>query len=424
MIADDDCVMATFMRDDYLRIFTVYTVMEWVHKFWDLVTLEAFEHKAEDNEHDRVDFAAYQELHKRISKTIHEKGYFSAKREMQDATADWKEDLERAHHGSGGLPDISLDSLSKTEFCDAIFQLVDVWCDHVDAMDLFVEFLKTVFSSISYLDREQKCFRYKKMGQIKSLHDRLEDIRGVTLAQFKVDEAARQEKCVATSQCSLSLRAKLLVIAHTRWNRLLVRRKEIHAERGVQSKAGSRLHGKVLRSSVLIGMAGKHAGMLGSTSLHTDDTPVASGDMADVKDSATKLRGRTKALIAFDVTEGLLDDSPSTEQSASKGDGKRWLYSSKRDWKNIGIMNGGPVLVKVPVEITGKRRGLAMRDGDEVWVNGTVIRCASDRIVVTHGGGKTLTLYSNNPDTYARINGYKVEYAPAGSSKDWQQHSP
>jgi hypothetical protein len=171
-------------------------------------------------------------------------------------------------------------------------------------------------------------------------------------------------------------------------------------------------------------MAGKHAGMLGSTSLHTDDTPVASGDMADVKDSATKLRGRTKALIAFDVTEGLLDDSPSTEQSASKGDGKRWLYSSKRDWKNIGIMNGGPVLVKVPVEITGKRRGLAMPDGDEVWVNGTVIRCASDRIVVTHGGGKTLTLYSNNPDTYARINGYKVEYAPAGSSKDWQQHSP
>eukprot|EP01043_Picozoa_sp_COSAG02_P025718 COSAG02_NODE_1454_length_12536_cov_347.064163_12_plen_125_part_01 len=125
------------------------------------------------------------------------------------------------------------------------------------------------------------------------------------------------------------------MIAHTRWNWLLVRRKEIHAERGVQSKAGSRLHGKVLRSSVFIGMAGKHAGMLGSTSLHTDDTPVASGDMADVKDSATKLRGRTKALIAFDVTEGLLDDSPSTEQSASKGDGKRWLYSSKRDWKNI-----------------------------------------------------------------------------------------
>lgn len=201
VIVDDDCVLATFMRDDYLSILAVHTVMEWVHKFWDLVALEAFGHKHEDSEHDRIGFGAYRELHQRISKTIHDKSYFNAKRETQDAEADWKEDIERAHHGLGGLPDVTLDSLSKPEFCDALFQLVDVWCEHVDAMDLFVEFLKTVFGSISYFDREQKCFRYKKMGQIKSLHELLEDMRSMTLAQFKVDEEARDERYVATHFC-------------------------------------------------------------------------------------------------------------------------------------------------------------------------------------------------------------------------------
>ena len=201
VIVDDDCVLATFMRDDYLSILAVHTVMEWVHKFWDLVALEAFGHKHEDNKHDRIGFGAYRELHQRISKTIHDKSYFNAKRETQDAEADWKEDIERAHHGLGGLPDVTLDSLSKLEFCDALFRLVDVWCEHVDAMDLFVEFLKTVFGSISYFDREQKCFRYKKMGQIKSLHELLEDMRSMTLAQFKVDEEARDERYVATHFC-------------------------------------------------------------------------------------------------------------------------------------------------------------------------------------------------------------------------------
>jgi hypothetical protein len=288
-------------------------------------------------------------------------------------------------------------------------------------MDLFVEFLKAVFGSISYFDREQKCFRYKSMGQIKSLHDRLEDIRSVTLAQFKADEAAREEKCVATSQCSLVVHVKLVI---PRCGRLR-RRKDVHAERGVQSNHTTRTRGNILRSSLLIGMMGKHAGLRGSTTLQTDDTGSASGDMADVKESGTKLRG-TKALYAFDRTQGLVGDNPSTEQIANKGADKRWLYSSKGDWENIGVVNGGPVLVKVPAEGTGKviRQGVGMPDGDEIWVHGTVIRCDSDRIVVTHSAGKTVTLYSNNPDTYAKIIGYRVEYAPVGSSKDWQQHSP
>lgn len=199
LIADDECVLATFTKEDYLRIFAVWKVIEWVHKFWNLVTIEAFGHKAEDNEHDRVNFVAYAELHKRISKTIHESSYFKPRRETQDAQADWKEDVERAHRGLGGLPCVTLDSLTKSEFSDAMLQLVDVWCEHIEAMDLFIQFLKTVFGSISYFHREQKCFRYKKMGQIRSLYHRLEDIRNVTLIQSRADEQAGNKRYVASA---------------------------------------------------------------------------------------------------------------------------------------------------------------------------------------------------------------------------------
>ena len=97
MIVDDDCVLATFTKDDYQRIFVVDSVMDWIRQFWDLITMEAFGHKPEDNHHDKIDFKAYAEFHGRVSKTIHEKGSFSAAQEARDALEDWKEDLERAH---------------------------------------------------------------------------------------------------------------------------------------------------------------------------------------------------------------------------------------------------------------------------------------------------------------------------------------
>ena len=61
MIVDDDCVLATFTKDDYQRIFVVDSVMDWIRQFWDLITMEAFGHKPEDNHHDKIDFKAYAE---------------------------------------------------------------------------------------------------------------------------------------------------------------------------------------------------------------------------------------------------------------------------------------------------------------------------------------------------------------------------
>ena len=118
---------------------------------------------------------------------------------------------------------VQVEKLTKAEFSEALFQLVDVWCEHVEAMELFAEFLKTVFQSITSFDRQDKCHRYKPMNQIRSLHDILEDIRSVTLQQHEMDEAAREQ-----------------------------RRGELHAARGVRRAGGARTRGSVVRSSLLI----------------------------------------------------------------------------------------------------------------------------------------------------------------------------
>lgn len=109
---------------------------------------------------------------------------------------------------------------------------------------------------------------------------------------------------------------------------------------------------------------------------------------------------------------------PPNQQDAKTGNQR--LCSSKADWKDLGVVSGESVMVKVSAE---SARG-SLPDSAEVWAQGTVIRCASDRVVIEHSGGeKTETLYVNDPDTYSKINGYVVEYAPVGS-KDWKPHSP
>ena len=403
-IVDDDCVLATFTKEDYLRIFMVGTVMEWTEKFWNLVTIEAYGHTQEDNLHDRIDFAAYCELHKRISKTIHDKSDFNNVQEKEDAKVDWAEDVERAHHGAGGQgegrsghhhtnADVMADALTKAEFCDALFQLVDVWCEHVDAMELFVEFLKALFGSISVFNRDQKCFRYKAIGQIKSMATRLEDIRLVTMEQFALDEQVRE-----------------------------VKREEIHAKRGVESDGKHRLKGKIIRSSMLISVVGaKDKGLMDETTFQTDDSDVKSGDLADVKASIKKLKARTKVLVNF----GAMDkDGPGSPKQKGKKAGERWLYGSKADWALFGVVNGGPVMVRVPNVSPSMFDQSDDEPPKDVWVHGTVIKVAPDSVTVVHSNGKTETLYSNNPASYGNISGFSVEFAAAGTSKDWQSHSP
>ena len=189
----------------------------------------------------------------------------------------------------------------------------------------------------------------------------------------------------------------------------------------MEAKGNKRIRGKILRSSVLIGMMGKNSGLLENTSFETDKTNVASGDLADAKTSMAKLRSKTNALLNLGA---LNKDGPGSPKQKGKGGGKRWLYNSKAEWESFGVVNGGPVMVKVPKEGGTARDSSEATAVEELWVHGTVIASTPDRITVTYGGGKSLFLYSSNPESYSKINGFVAEYAPVGSSKNWQRHSP
>ena len=189
MIADADVVLATVLREDYERIFKVDEVMDWIQQFWNLVCLESLGHAADENNGDKVTFSAYCELHKRISKTIQED--FDAEEEKDIVVEDWEEDLARAHAADEFDEDMNF--LRMHEFKDALFQLVDVWCEHVDSMELFVQFLEMLFENMAELDRKTQSWRYKNMSKISSRCDDLERIRDIELIHFEESEKQRME---------------------------------------------------------------------------------------------------------------------------------------------------------------------------------------------------------------------------------------
>ena len=45
------------------------------------------------------------------------------------------------------------------EFFDALFQLVDVWCEQSESMELFVVFLQRLFENIAEYDPISQTFR-------------------------------------------------------------------------------------------------------------------------------------------------------------------------------------------------------------------------------------------------------------------------
>lgn len=100
-------------------------MLQWISKFWDLITLEFYDHAADENRMDLLPFDAYAEFHQRVSKTI--QSHFNAREEAASAREDWEEDLARAH-ADVIVEEARLQALNYQEFSDAIFQLVDVWC--------------------------------------------------------------------------------------------------------------------------------------------------------------------------------------------------------------------------------------------------------------------------------------------------------
>ena len=131
--AAEDCVLATLHRVDYLRVHDRADVQQWIDKFWCLLT------SSMDESVSVITFQSYKKLHLRIGKTICPE--FNKEEALQSVVDDWQDDLLR--HNENG------DCLNHQQFCDALFELVDVWVDGETSMVVYSEFLRVLFMNVA-----------------------------------------------------------------------------------------------------------------------------------------------------------------------------------------------------------------------------------------------------------------------------------
>ena len=256
-MCEQDCRMCVVSKESYMRIFRIQELEGWIKRFWELMVVEG--KQIFPTRRPQVCSELYTNLHLRISKTI--APTFSRKLAEKVAIGDWKEDYARATQIAGAAPeaepepepepepetkrnrrgkagakkkkkpprDASTDSARKTEalnnkqFADALFQLVDVWCEEVDSMELYCQFLRMVYSNVSTvltgggvgLTKEEyaqkkatgamepiaeganslrdglgRRVKLKHMDHVHGMHDKMEEMRENITGRWRLEEEA------------------------------------------------------------------------------------------------------------------------------------------------------------------------------------------------------------------------------------------
>jgi CRP-like cAMP-binding protein len=179
---DRDCLLATLTREDFLRVHDHKEVQKWINKFWVLLTHQV----DKTGQTTAVRWEAYQDLHLRIAKTIATP--FSKKMAAKSAREDWQTDLGR--HNKGGS------SLNHEQWSNALFELVDVWCQGAHSILMYVEFLRMLFLNITVTYRkkgfQEPQHRMKKVDECECLMSSMDMMRANLKAKYEADERARE----------------------------------------------------------------------------------------------------------------------------------------------------------------------------------------------------------------------------------------
>ena len=154
-MADEDTLLASMTRADFLRVHDQKELQDWINKFWVLVTTTI----AECGVTAEVEFEEYRQLHIRIRKTIAPD--FSRAESQAIAEGDWQDDLNR--HNVGG------NTLNHGQFTNALFELVDTWCEAAPSMLMYIEFLRMVFLNVTLLGRKKGEMHIRKVRKIKDM---------------------------------------------------------------------------------------------------------------------------------------------------------------------------------------------------------------------------------------------------------------
>lgn len=192
VMANDDTLMASITKADFLRVQDQKELQDWINKFWVLLTTSITEVGITAE----VEWEAYRQLYVRIRKTIAPD--FSRKQSRAAAKEDWQADLNR--HNKGGH------TMNHEQFSNALFELVDVWCEGAPSMLMYVEFLRMVYLNVTLLGRKkghlQPKRKMKKVEDVSCLSNQLDSMRTSLAERFDLEEerAERDRQLLAERQ--------------------------------------------------------------------------------------------------------------------------------------------------------------------------------------------------------------------------------
>ena len=97
------------------------------------------------------------------------------------AQSDWAEDCERY-----GMK--VTDTLSKGQYFDAMYQLVDLWSE--DCKLSFSTFLNWVFEGIAMWSEKRSCWIFRDMNAVQCVGDKFEELK----EEARAEEAAKEQR--------------------------------------------------------------------------------------------------------------------------------------------------------------------------------------------------------------------------------------
>ena len=304
IIANTDCLLASMTRDDYLRVHDQKELQMWINKFWVLLTTTITDVGITGT----VEWEAYRQLHIRIRKTIAPE--FNKKQARKIAKEDWQADLNRQNKGGNNM--------DHEQFSNALFELVDVWCQNAPSMLMYIEFLRMVFLNVSVMTRKKGHLepkaKFKKVEDISCLEQQLESMRDSYTARYAEDEAR-----AAKDRELLAQHADIGVVS---------------SELYVDSSTGNRwLNAKALTKSAL--KAGIFEDHTANADVNHDASSTSSEETTQGESAWGRVRNKLRAVRAphqlFNRPSSAMSSDDDDEETRA-GRGNRCFECGARHW--------------------------------------------------------------------------------------------
>ena len=165
--------------------------------FWSLMT------GPDGSRRESVDFKAYLKSHVRTAKTLMtaaELEEFDEAEERAVAQSDWAEDCARYNCKL-------TDSLSKPQYYDAMYQLVDLWSE--DQQLSYATFLRWVFDNIAQWDEPNSCYVFRKVDAVECVGDKFEKMKEDARDIEEAKKQAAEEVLQAAEDARLAHAAQI-----------------------------------------------------------------------------------------------------------------------------------------------------------------------------------------------------------------------